>query len=528
MFLFRLDLSQTRLRFGATLLVFALPLLVGSWIIHSNYLQELKAESSASAHKARTLMEAMLDHAEQANRSVLPLVNALCRDNLLVLRKKVAIEPFLRSVNLVRNGIISCTSLFGETNDADDGAIYTGRKLLLMSGNRVRQNHPLLVVRTEQGEDAALSAIDSTQLSFMLSLSGKSSALYLQVGSAWLNESGRYLSDAPSLHRGISQALSSSHYPFTIHAGYAMPVYWKSLWAARHVALLWLGGSSFLLAWAVWWILGRPGSPSDELRRALRAREFVPYLQPLVASNGGRMTGAEVLMRWQHATEGMIRPDLFIPQAEESGLIVPMTNQIMHRVASQLSRVQEQLPDGFHLSFNISAAHCHNFALLAECRAFLGHFVPGKVVLVLELTERELLMSDPQTLSLFRQLDEMGVKLAIDDFGTGHSSLAYLQQFHVDYLKIDQSFIARIGTESLSEHIVDNVIDLATRLGLALVAEGVETERQADYLRAKGVDYLQGYLFARPMPLRQFCEELLPEEAQTRQPDRVRGISNAT
>ncbi|MGL5308225.1 MAG: EAL domain-containing protein, partial [Aeromonas veronii] len=137
-------------------------------------------------------------------------------------------------------------------------------------------------------------------------------------------------------------------------------------------------------------------------------------------------------------------------------------------------------------------------------------------------------MSDPQTLSLFRQLDEMGVKLAIDDFGTGHSSLAYLQQFHVDYLKIDKSFIARIGTESLSEHIVDNVIDLATRLGLALVAEGVESERQADYLRAKGVDYLQGYLFARPMPLRQFCEELLPEEAQTRQPDGVRGIPNAT
>lgn len=177
MFLFRIDLSRTGLRFGGALLVFTLPLLVGAWLIHSNYVQELKAESSASAHKARTLMESMLDHAEQANRSVLPLVNAPCRDNLLVLRKKVAIEPFLRSVNLVRNGIINCTSLFGEANDADDGSIYTGRKLLLMSGNRVRQNHPLLVVRTEQGKDAALSAIDSTQLSFMLSMSGKSSAL---------------------------------------------------------------------------------------------------------------------------------------------------------------------------------------------------------------------------------------------------------------------------------------------------------------------------------------------------------------
>ncbi|WP_265449645.1 EAL domain-containing protein, partial [Aeromonas salmonicida] len=113
----------------------------------------------------------------------------------------------------------------------------------------------------------------------------------------------------------------------------------------------------------------------------------------------------------------------------------------------------------------------------------------------------------------FRQLDQMGVKLAIDDFGTGHSSLFYLQQFHVDYLKIDQSFIGRIGTESLSEHIVANVIDLGARLGLLLIAEGVESELQAAYLRAKGVDYLQGYLFGRPMPLKHFCDDLPQGEA---------------
>ena len=131
---------------------------------------------------------------------------------------------------------------------------------------------------------------------------------------------------------------------------------------------------------------------------------------------------------------------------------------------------------------------------------------------MLELTERELLVADPHTLSLFQALNEMGVKLAMDDFGTGHSSLVYLQQFHVDYLKIDQSFIRRIGTESLSEHIVDNVIDLGHRLGLALVAEGVETREQAEYLKGK-VTYLQGYLFGRPVPVRQFCDEQLAQAA---------------
>ncbi len=514
MFLFRIDLARMKWRLGCALLVLALPLVVGGWMVHDSYEQELKNDASASASKARTLLERMLDQAERANLEVLPLAGRPCSDNLLLLRKRVALEPFLRSINLVRQGIINCTSLFGPAREVDDGSRYTDRKLLLMSGNLVRKNHPLLVVRQERGRDAALSAIDSSQLSFMLTLSSDPSELFLQVGSAWLDESGHFQSDPPKLHSKFALILASQRYPFTIHAGYAMPIYWRALWEARHLQLIWLGVSSLVLSLLVWWLLGRPGALTDEMRRGLRAREFVPYLQPLIASKGGKMVGAEVLMRWQHATEGLIRPDLFIPQAEESGLIVPMTVNLMKTVAKTLHPVQEQLPEAFHISFNISAIHCRDLSLVAECRDFLGHFVPGRVVLVLELTERELLVTSPQTLSLFRQLDEMGVQLAIDDFGTGHSSLIYLQQFHVDYLKIDRSFIGRIGTESLSEHIVDNVIDLGGRLGLSLVAEGVETEQQAAYLRGKGVQYLQGYLFARPMPIRQFCRELTAGEIQ--------------
>ena len=481
-------------------------------MVHGSYEQELKSDARASAYKARTLLERMLDQAEQANLEILPLVGRPCAGNLLPLRKRVALEPFLRSINLVRDGVLNCTSLFGPVHEADTRSVYTENKLLLMRGNKVRQDHPLLVVRHDRGDDAVLSAIDSSQLSFMLTMSSDPSELFLQVGAAWLDESGHFLSESPTLHSKFALMLASQRYPFTIHASYAMPFYWGALWEARHLALLWLAGSSLLLALWVWWVLGRPGALTDELRRGLRAREFVPYLQPLMASKDGKMVGAEVLMRWQHATEGLIRPDLFIPQAEESGLIVPMTVNLMKTVAQKLQPVQEQLPEAFHISFNISAIHCRDLSLLAECRAFLAHFLPGRVVLVLELTERELLVTNPQTLSLFRQLDEMGVRLAIDDFGTGHSSLHYLQQFHVDYLKIDRSFIGRIGTESLSEHIVDNVIDLGRRLGLSLVAEGVETELQAAYLRSKGVQYLQGYLFAHPMPLRQFCRDLTAGE----------------
>lgn len=125
---------------------------------------------------------------------------------------------------------------------------------------------------------------------------------------------------------------------------------------------------------------------------------------------------------------------------------------------------------------------------MADCKAFLDAFKDNPVDLGLELTERELLVADETTAQMFAELRKLGVLISIDDFGTGHSSLTYLQQFQVDALKIDRSFVEMIGTDALSSHIVENVIDLAKRLELILIAEGVEKQSQADYLRARHVD----------------------------------------
>ncbi|GAB3228684.1 hypothetical protein GCM10027295_21740 [Pseudaeromonas pectinilytica] len=185
-----------------------------------------------------------------------------------------------------------------------------------------------------------------------------------------------------------------------------------------------------------------------------------------------------------------------------------MTWQLMRSVAEQLEEYCGQFPKHFHLSFNISGACCKNNRLLGECRKFLAHTRDKNIQLVLEITERETLITDGSNIQLIEDISNMGVRLAIDDFGTGHSSLAYLQNFKVDTLKIDQSFVRRIGTEPLSQHIVDNVIDLGLRLGISLVAEGVETLQQADYLRDKGVGSLQGYLFGRPVPMQDFLKAI--------------------
>lgn len=221
-------------------------------------------------------------------------------------------------------------------------------------------------------------------------------------------------------------------------------------------------------------------------------------------------------MRWRHPREGLVRPDLFIPYAEACGLIVPMTRSLMRQTATALAPIADVVADGFHVGVNIAAAHCEDPLLVEDCRQFLAAFAPGRVQLVLEITERELVTPTPQTLELFSTLRKMGVKIALDDFGTGHCSLSYLHQFKVDYLKIDQSFVAMIGSQAFGRHILDSIIELCGKLELDMVAEGVETQEQQHYLTSHGVAYLQGYYFARPMPADLFvshvqaCQEHAP------------------
>jgi c-di-GMP phosphodiesterase len=515
------DTTRPRLRLLITLLMFSLPMLLGSLALHSRYQTELLQQSNAAAARTMMLMETMLDHAKEANRKVLPLLGKPCEAALDTLREQVALVPFVRSVNLARQGKIYCTSFFGAFKMPYGVEQYSQGSLLLGNTSPARRDHPFLAMRAKQGDAAVVTLVDGDYLSFILHLSDPSLEIMLNVGGRWLDEQGHFFDKTP-LWTGLAQvSLSSETYPLTIRAGHNLSSSWLSLLQYRSFGLILLFSFCVAFAFIMWWLLGRPRSPTNELARALQAREFVPFLQPLVASDSERVMGAEVLMRWQHPTAGLIRPDLFIPQAEASGLIVPMTHLIMTEVGAVMATRQACLPDDFHISFNISAAHCRDDSLLDECRDFLARFAPGKVVLVLELTERELLVADPHTLELFRQLDALGVQLAMDDFGTGHSSLVYLQQFHIDFLKIDQSFIGRIGTESLSEHIVDNVIDLGSRLGLALVAEGVETRQQADYLKGK-VACLQGYLFGRPVPVRQFCDEQLADMPEGESDARLR------
>jgi len=245
----------------------------------------------------------------------------------------------------------------------------------------------------------------------------------------------------------------------------------------------------------------------QRLHQALERRELVLYYQPQLELTGGKVVGVEALLRWQ-TPEGLIPPGQFIPLAEETGLIVPMGTWVIQEACRQARAwLNAGLPP-MTVAVNLSALQFRRDDLLKTVGDALEANQLSGSALELELTESILIQDAEATLATLKALNAMGVLLSIDDFGTGYSSLAYLKRFTVDKLKIDQSFVRDITSDGDSAAIVRAVVQMAASLKLKTIAEGVETEEQAAALRETGCDEVQGYLYARPMPV-DACETYL-------------------
>ncbi len=236
-----------------------------------------------------------------------------------------------------------------------------------------------------------------------------------------------------------------------------------------------------------------------ELREALRAGQFCVHYQPLVSATDGRLTGAEVLVRWQHPQRGLVPPGEFIAVAEHTGLIVPLGCWVLEQACVTLSYWARQpgLCD-LTLAVNVSARQFHDVDFVPDLRQLiLGTGAPA-TRLKLEITESLLIDDLDETAEKMAAIQALGVRFSLDDFGTGYSSLAYLKRLPLDQLKIDRSFVRDLITDDNDAAIARTIIALAHSLGLQVVAEGVETEAQRDALREMGCDACQGYLFGRP------------------------------
>jgi sensor c-di-GMP phosphodiesterase-like protein len=250
------------------------------------------------------------------------------------------------------------------------------------------------------------------------------------------------------------------------------------------------------------WFSRRRLSPLAELETAVRNREFVVHYQPIMALETGVCIGAEALVRWRRPDGSMVRPDLFIPLAEESGLILRITDQVFEGVVADLRSVLES-DRALHVAVNLCSSDISTGRVMGVIDNVLAHTQIHPEQIWLEATERGFVDVDAARTHL-AALRRRGHLIAVDDFGTGYSSLQYLQGLPLDVLKIDRAFVQTIGTGAATSAVIEHIIAMAQGLGLRMVAEGVETEAQAAYLRERRVDFVQGWLYARAMPAAEF------------------------
>jgi len=252
----------------------------------------------------------------------------------------------------------------------------------------------------------------------------------------------------------------------------------------------------------------------SDLRRALEHKELEVYYQPQARFDNQKIIGMEALVRWKHPTRGMVGPNEFIPLAEETGLINPLGEFVLRRACTQLREWIDQGLPPLRVAVNLSVRQLlqKNFADTVESVLVDTRLPPE--LLELEITESTLMEHAQDTLQALHRLRSLGVRLSIDDFGTGYSSLSYLKRFPVDIIKIDRSFVRDVPQDADDAAIIAGIIALAHSLRLEVVAEGVETESQLNYLKSQKCDLLQGYYLSPAVPAAEFAELVLDREAK--------------
>ncbi|WP_316862772.1 EAL domain-containing protein [uncultured Cohaesibacter sp.] len=297
----------------------------------------------------------------------------------------------------------------------------------------------------------------------------------------------------------IEQTMPSDRYPIQVAVGVPFDAVWNSYVGAMNV----INGLSILAGALILFFCVRLGlkkpDPYHSIEAGIRRKEFIPFYQPIIDIQTGRLSGCEVLVRWRKPDGTILSPGHFIDVAEASGLARPMTTLLMEQVASDLSIAYQDNP-GLKVAINLFNGHFQDLAVVQEIQKIFGNSGVHYKQLVFEITERLPLENLDRARAVITRLQDLGIRVALDDAGTGHGGFAYLQKLGMDIIKIDKLFVDAITEETDSVPIVDSLSQMAKGLDMVVVAEGVETEQQLSYLRRSGIDEAQGYLFAPALP----------------------------
>ncbi len=461
-----------------------------------------------------TMAELLVKRAEQTIQQSADVMRQLAvvhlplcsPQHIRLMRQFTVNAPALDEIAYVEQGQASCSSWGGEHYEPQEGeevgrtedgvevslsympAFSGGGPAVAMAYGNYRAliglNHFVDVI-TEPGLQLGLATRSGTSVATIGASGDGALVQALSAGRAEPVPTPGYLQARVTAQDWVSVALAGRQ-------GFAQ--YLRADYQELLFPLLAVGGSIFLLVIGIW--LRRP-TPLAELRAAIRRKELEVYYQPMFNQFTGECVGVEALLRWRQQDRNWIEPDLFIPIAEDGRLVQPMTDLLLSAVTEELAPMLKANPE-LHVSLNLYAEEVRTGRVLAELEHTLIAAGVRPRQIWLEVTERSFMDIESARITL-KQAHDKGYVVAIDDFGTGYSSLQYLQKLPVDVLKVDKSFIVPIGTGAVSSHIIYHIIEMGKSLSLTIVAEGVETREQADYLAGLGVTLMQGWLYAPAM-----------------------------
>ncbi|MEM5327123.1 EAL domain-containing protein [Paraburkholderia sp. JHI2823] len=491
----------------------------------SNAASERQLRQQIDAFSSRALLRADQVTAEvvEALRHLEPYDGTPCsNEHLQALREAEEQFRYIREVGWTDGVRLRCTAQRGNvdvvlpppewTYGQDVTAWQTEggqrgneqRMLNVRLGNHVVVIDPRFYLDIVPLDDTIALAVLETQDGVVISRSPHADAglarAALQRQAASLYFDGRYYI-----------AVRSQRFPIAVVAYEPEDRLRANLFAQLRTALPWALVLSALGTWLVLRWGHKLRTPRHAILEGVRRRQFVAWLQPIVSLESGRCVGAEALARWKLEDGTFVTPDTFVPMAESLGLIQPVTDEIVRSVFEGVGALLARRPD-LHVSINLAGDDLGGMRVLDTLNAALAKYAVRPEQIWFEAIERALMdtaISAP-VLEAFRTA---GHRVFIDDFGTGYSSLSYLHELPVDGIKIERSFIGPLPDGEELNKIVPHIIEMARSLGLAIVAEGVETEAQAHYLRERGVQYAQGWRYAKAMPPDEFLHYLEREAA---------------
>ncbi|CAO96315.1 cyclic di-GMP phosphodiesterase [Erwinia tasmaniensis] len=426
------------------------------------------------------------------------------------LAEQAASTPNIRYILLVNNNAAFCSSASGPMNNEihqispftnDNKAV----DIRLVSGAPMLRGKPAMVLwlrnPTTPGNGVlATLNLNMTPYLLLASQQRENTGMAIVTGDTAITTWNEQVINTDALPPNPLRRIAIPGYPMMLY-------FYGEILPERDLHIIIMAGLLVaVLVASICYVLFRLRlRPGKEIMQGIRRGEFHVEYQPIIATGSDTAYGLEALMRWVHPTEGRVPADAFISYAEGQNLIVPLTRHLFALIARDAHQLCKVVPVGTKLGINLSPSHLTNPDFRKDVRQWLAMMPVDHFEYVFEITERTM-VSESNADEMFDWIHQQNIKIAIDDFGTGHSALLYLEKFHFDYLKIDRGFVQSIGMKTVTSPVLDTVLTLARELKLKTVAEGVETNAQAQWLINRGVTHLQGYFYSRPLGVQQLAK----------------------